>query len=258
MEDFKNEKVESYREVRRHIEELQNRLKSARSEFVKRDIVNELSKLEAERIQEENYFTDDATAQAVMAEEIPADLFPLLNSVWSRYSELVKSNRRHPRDILGMLVYLQYFDEEFLGFLSPRKLKLDVKYSMVRDTFYNSFSQLRRNVDGYREESERIGSGSYTKKYETDILKRMVEMRHSGLVEADRFFRRLRQFAGDLVDDLAGRRILCQNGGETLEFSTMDREAALRGLTVQEALQQLFDLADEAVAFMNVPDFRTR
>lgn len=257
MEDYREDKGRSYRNIRKNIEELQNRLKSARSEFAKSDIVNEISRLEAERLQDENLFADSDEEESAETES-PTEDFPVLNRIWHNYGDVTSQHRDQPNDFLGMVVYMEHFNREYIGFLSPRKLKLDVKYSMVRDTFYNLYSQLARTVEGFLEEAKRIRAGQYTKQYETDILKRMVEMRHSTFVDADRFFRRLRQFAEDLVDDLEESEILCQNGDETLAYTSLDRESELRGLTVRAALGSLFEFAAEAVEFLDVPDFQRR
>ena len=62
--------------------------------------------------------------------------------------------------------------------------------------------------------------------------------------------------AEDLIDDLEGNQILCQNGDEFLSYSTIDREIDLRGQSVKEAVERLYELADEAVNFIDVPDFQ--
>ncbi|WP_455381587.1 hypothetical protein [Salinispira pacifica] len=252
MEDYREDSVRSYRQIRQNIRSLQGKLRASHDALQKRKLIDELSHLEQERLRDGNLFTGDGAD----LNEVPEEDFPILGRVWDRYEALISENREQPSDVQGLIVYLRYFDEEFLGFLTPRKLKLDVKYSMVRDTFYNLYNQLERNLSNYQQESSRIGAGDYTKKYEEDILKRLVEMRNALFIEADRFLRRLRQFAEDLIDDLEGKQILCQNGDDFLSYSSIDREVDLRGLSVKEAVERLYELADEAVSFIDVPDFQ--
>jgi hypothetical protein len=254
MEDYKEDKGHSYRQIRQNIQKLQGKLRASHDSLQRSKIVDELSRLEQERLHDTNLFLGDGFQEDLS--DLSGDEYPILGRIWDRYEELVSKNRDQPSDVQGLIVYMHYFDEEFLGFLTPRKLKLDVKYSMVRDTFYNLFNQLDRNLSNYQQESKRIGDGDYTKKYEEDILRRLVEMRNSLFVEADRFLRRLRQFAEDLIDDLEGKQILCQNGDEFLSYNTIDREIDLRGLSVKEAVERLYEFADEAVGFIDVPDFR--
>jgi hypothetical protein len=254
MEDYREKKSTSSRQIRQDIQSLQARLKASHNSLQQRKIIDEISKLEQERLHDANLFVDDDVD--IEEDEISGEEFPILDHVRTIYDKIVAKNSDQNRDVLGLLLYLRYFDQEFLGFLTPRKLKLDVKYSMVRDTFYNLYNQVDRNLTGYLGESDRIKEGDYTKKYEQDILKRLVEMRNGLFIEADKFFRRLRQFADDLLEDLAENQILCQNGNEYLSYNTIDSETVLRALTVKEALEKMYDLAEEAVQFLDVPDFQ--
>lgn len=254
MEDYKEEKSQNYHQVRQDIQKLQGKLRASHDSLQRRRIVDELSRLEQERLHDGNLFAGDGSEDNPT--EVSGEDFPILGRIWDRYEQLVFANRDQTGDVQSLIVYMHYFDEEFLGFLTPRKLKLDVKYSIVRDTFYNLYNQLDRNLANYQQESKRIGDGDYTKKYEEDILRRLVEMRNSLFVEADRFLRRLRQFAEDLIDDLEGKQILCQNGDEFLSYTAIDREIDLRGLSVKEAVERLYELSDEAVGFIDVPDFQ--
>ncbi|HUX52525.1 MAG TPA: hypothetical protein VMW73_17180 [Spirochaetia bacterium] len=254
MEDYRENRSESKRRIRQDIQSLQSKLRATKDSLQKRDLVDKISKLEQERLNVENLFLDLPDEPPDQA--VPEQQFPILNHALKNYDTFVAKSREQNRDVLGLMLYLHYFSEEYLGFLSQRKLKLDVKYSMVRDTFYNLFSQIDRSMDTYRKESSRIGEGDYTKKYEEDILKRLVEMRQALFIEANKFFRRVRQFADDLLADLEGDPILCQNGDDFLSYSSIDRETELRGVTVQDALGKLYDMANEAVLYLDVPDFQ--
>jgi hypothetical protein len=158
--------------------------------------------------------------------------------------------------VQAVFLYTQYFDDEFLGMLTERKLRLDVKFSIERDTFYNLFSDLARHRDDYLVEAERIRDGDYSKSYEDDMLKRLVEMRHNLFIEADRFFRRLGRFAHDLVEDADGEGILCQNAEEQLQYSSIDREKVLPGRSVKQGVAMLSELCDEIVDYLDIPDFQ--
>ncbi len=254
MEDYKEDRLQGYRDIRQNIQNLQSKLRASHDSLQKRKIVDEISRLEQERLRESNLFADEGLV--VEEEEVSGEEYPILGGIWDQYEKVLAENRDQTRDVQGLILYLRVFDEELLGFLTPRKLKLDVKYSMVRDTFYNLYNQLERSLLNYQEESKRIGAGDYTKKYEDDILKRLVEMRNALFIESDRFLRRLRQFAEDLIDDLDGKQILCQNGDDFLSYSNIDRETVLRGLSVKEAIEKVYEFADEAVRFIDVPDFR--
>jgi hypothetical protein len=137
-------------------------------------------------------------------------------------------------------------------------MRLDVKYSVERDSFYDLMHQVTRSLKNYRTEADRIAEGSYAKQYESEILKRKVEMQHVVLGEIDWFFRKLRRFAKELLADIEGDRVLCQNPDEPLDYTTMDQERLLRGRTVRDGIDALHEYACEAVDYLDIPEFQQR
>src|SRR6056297_83777 len=256
MEDYREDSGLRRREVRRSIETLQGRLKKTQNPFQQSSIAGELGKLEAERMQLDSLF--DETPEQEAAEEAPEEQFPMLNRVYQENPDLLKKSQHLERDIRASILYVHYFEREFLGMFTSRKMRLDVKYSVERDSFYDLIHQVSRSLKNYRTEADRIAEGSYTKQYEADILKRKVEMRHSVLVEVDWFFRKLRRFAKELIIDSEEDRLLCQNPEEELTYSKIDHERLLRGLSVEEAIRKLFEYASEAVDYLEIPEFQQR
>jgi hypothetical protein len=254
MKDYFEESESS---VEQRIRRLQGKLKTSQNAFRRKSIVDELSKLEQERLSQGNLFTGaEGESKTAAGGEGDTEDFPFLASLRDRYPELLRRVSSHERDVQAVFLYTQYFDDEFLGMLTERKLKLDVKFSLERDTFYNLFSNLARRRDDYLVEAERIRTGEYSKSYEEDILKRLVEMRHNLFIECDRFFRRLGRFAHDLVEDMSGDGILCQNADDELEYTSIDRENVLRGRTVKQGVTMLAELCDEIVDYLDIPDFQ--
>ncbi len=256
MKDYFEDNKSSMEE---RIRRLQGKLKGSRNAFSRKSIIDELSKLEQERIKSGNLFADGETSNGQNADgggAAEAEDFPYLAALPDRYPELVRRISTHGRDVQAVFLYTQYFDDEFLGMLTERKLRLDVKFSLERDTFYNLFSNLTRHRDDYLVEAGRVDSGEYSKSYEQDILRRLVEMRHNLFIEADRFFSRLGRFAHDLVDDINGDGILCQNAEDELEYTSIDREKALRGRKVRQGVSMLAELCDEVVDYLDIPDFQ--
>lgn len=254
MEDYREDRLGRRRSLRKSIDSLQNKLKSTKNAFQMQSLADEISRLEQERIATDNLFTEEEVAE----EDAPISDLPVLAEVRSAYPEIGKNNRFLDREILSVYLYLHYFGEEFLGMMTSRKVRLDVKYSVERDSFYDFYHQVQRSVDNYRTEAQRIADGTYSKEYEADILRRKVEMRHALLVEVDWFFRKLKRFTKELLEDIDGDGLLCQNPDEDLEYTSLDRETVLRGKAVSEGIEELFELADEAVGFIAIPDFQQR
>lgn len=239
--------------LNKKIRNLESRLTRSTNEFAKKSLVDELGRLEQERLHSDNLFTGDEAEGAGPSEG--EDGLPILKRLQEQHPEILKEHKQQVREVQAIQLYLHHFDTEYIGLLNERKLRLDVKFSVERDGFYHAFSNLRRRADSYCVEASRIQSGEYAKAYEEDILKRMVEMRHNLFIETNRFFRHMLRFTEDLLEDLEGEAILCQNGSETLDYTRLDRETELRGQTVQEGLQSIHDFSAEVVAYLNIPDF---
>ncbi|MFP4375976.1 MAG: hypothetical protein ACLFP4_02930 [Spirochaetales bacterium] len=256
MEDYRETSSNRRSQIRRNMEQLQRQLKSTSNPFQKSSIAGELGKLEKERMQLDSLFDEEPEEEA--EEEAPEEQFPILNQIYRDSPELLRKSQHLERDVRASILYLHRFEAEFIGMFTSRKLRLDVKYSVERDTFYDIYHQVARTLMNYRTEADRIAEGSYAKQYEADVLKRKVEMRHATLVEVEWFFRRLRRFSKQLVTDIAGDGILCQNPHSELEYDTLDREKLLRNRSVAEALQMLWDFSSEAVAYLDIPEFQQK
>jgi len=192
MEDYRETHSTRRTHIRQNMEKLQRQLKFTSNPFQKSSIAGELGRLEKERMQLDSLF-DEPEEEA--EQEAPEEQFPVLNQIYRDSPELLRKSQHLERDVRASILYLHRFEAEFLGMFTSRKLRLDVKYSVERDTFYDIYHQVERSVTNYRTEADRIAEGSYAKQYEADVLKRKVEMRHATLVEVEWLFRRLRRFS---------------------------------------------------------------
>lgn len=258
MEDYRDDGGSRRRQIRRNIEALQGKLKNTKNPFQQSSIAGELGKLEQEQMQLESLFDEGESDDEEVQEEAPQEQFPLLNDIYQRNPDLLKKSQYLERDIRASILYLHYLEKEYLGMFTSRKMRLDVKYSVERDSFYDLFYQVSRSLKNYRTEADRIADGSYTKQYEADILKRKVEMRHAVLIEVDWFFRKLRRFAKELIADIEGDGLFCQNPHEELSYSELDGEEFLRGKTVEDGIRSLYEYASEAVEYVDIPEFQQR
>ena len=149
--------------------------------------------------------------------------------------------------------YLQFVEDEFLPLLSETRLKLDFKHSLERDGFYHRFGNLRRLFADLDDESSRMDP-YFAEKHAEDIRQRSFKKRRSIALEADKFFRSLVRFSGNLIDDINQGGSICLNYGDTLQFDRkLEGNRYLENQSVRDALGQLNDLATEIVKFLNVP-----
>ena len=162
------------------------------------------------------------------------------------------------REQLHLSAYLQFFENEFLPLLSEAKLKLDFKHSLERDGFYHRFGNLRRLFADLGDEGERMDP-YFVEKHAEDLRQRSFKKKRNLAVEADRFFRSLMRFSGDLVDDIAHGGSVCLNHGDTLQFDRrIEGRRYLEGESVRGALEQLNNLGKEILSFLNVPQIESQ
>jgi len=162
------------------------------------------------------------------------------------------------KDMFHLTLYARQFEREFLPFLTEKQLKLDFKFSMDRDSFYNSYQSFQRKIDDYREEIRRLADGMVSRDMDLEIRKRILKSARFIAADAARFFRAIERFAAELTEDATGDAVKCLNCDAEVSFDSIEGTRLLQGRTVSEALAELRDLAEEAVAYLNIPDIESQ
>jgi len=157
-------------------------------------------------------------------------------------------------EMFHLALYLRFFEKEYLPFLTEKHLKLDFKYSLDRDAFYNGFQALGRKIAQYRDENRRILEGSVNREMELEIRKRTVKLTRFIQADAARLFRSIERFCRDLEEDAHGDMVKCLNCNGVIAFDRIEGERVLQGRTVGGALAELRQFAMEALAYLNVPE----
>lgn len=159
------------------------------------------------------------------------------------------------KELLRFLLYLNFFEKELLTFLSEKRLKLDFKHSIERDSFYHRFSSISRRLKDFKEDAARIDSFEGT--HEKEMRQRSFKKRRNLFLDGDRFFRSLVKFSKDLIEDLQEDGLKCLNGNEVMEFDKLEGNKYLEGVKVRDALVKLGDFCREVVLYLNIPQVKT-
>jgi hypothetical protein len=171
--------------------------------------------------------------------------------------ERMESPDLSDNEINNFVLYIEFFNTEFLAILSERKMKLDFKYSMDREGFHHKFLTLKKHMDDYIQEMQRIKDGNYRGEVELDIKRRNLKLRRNLFVETYRFYKEILDFTNDLLEDLGSLGLKCLNGDDIITFELIEEKRYFEGYTVHEALQSLDKFSSEVIAFLNIPDFET-
>ncbi len=211
-------------------------------------------------IQEQDVNEEPASA------DDPLDEAPLLRAIAARNASMPPADAVPPfaepdtaptavqLEMYHLALYLRFFEKEYLPFLTEKQLKLDFKYSLDRDAFYNGLQALARKMTEYRGENRRLLEGEVTRERELEVRKRTAKLTRLVQADAARFFRAVQRFCRDLEDDAHGDMVKCLNCNGVIKFDAIEGERVLQGRTVGGALTELRQYAMEAIAYLNVPE----
>jgi len=155
------------------------------------------------------------------------------------------------KELFRFLLYLKFCEKEFLTFLSEKRLKLDFKHSIERDSFYHRFGSIFRRLQDIQEDASRIDN--YQGAHEQEMRQRSLKKKRNLSLDGDRFFRSLVKFSKDLSEDLQEDGLKCLNGNEVMEFDKLEGNKYLEGVKVADALVKLGDFCREVVLYLNIP-----
>jgi hypothetical protein len=236
-------------------ERVESRLKDLRGYREKILAVNVIDRKELE---EKGGGEDELAAYPILA-ELLAD------------NEALPANRRAEPFVAGdapptsaqtemfhLSLYARYFEREYLPFLTEKQLKLDFKFSLDRDAFYNRFQELQRKIENFREENARLAEGMVSRDMELEIRKRSYKLTRLIGVDAARFLRAVGRFCGELQEDARGDGVKCLNCNAEISFDHIEGERVLEGRTVRDALLELEQFASEAVSYLNIPEIESQ
>ncbi|MFP4364316.1 MAG: hypothetical protein ACLFR1_10665 [Spirochaetia bacterium] len=257
MSDYLSNPEEEYKKTLASIKKMKGILEVTKDADRKKRLAKELSGLKKLRIQLETMYDfshiDEQEEDVSTAYSSNEDSdYPILDSMWDRYAEKFEDEKED--DLKAILVYLSHFDNEFLSFLSERKLRLDFNHSIERDSFYNSFQQVYKKTTDYQREKRQNIDNSFFKAHEMDLRNRKMKMLRMLYLDIAKYFRKVRRFAGDLLENIEQGGGMCLNPDEKIEISEYESIESLRGLTVKEGIQELYSFCDELLGYLNMPD----
>jgi len=259
MEDYINDPEAEYKRILNALQQYRSLLKYSNNQAKSTEYKKQIKKLEQYREQIEDVFLFDKEEDEAntITDENWLQKFPFLQNLYRRYHSLDVEELADD-EIEGLTLYLKYFNDEFIPFLSERKIQLDFKYAYDRDSFYNTFQQLYRKYDDYINEVKRIRAGEYRQDHEQDAKRRKGRMRHLLLLEADNFFKAIFNFSEELIIDIDEEGVKCLNAESYIPYERYEDSKLLQGLTVYQGLKVLFDYSREIISFIDMPNLKTK
>jgi hypothetical protein len=204
-------------------------------------------------------------AAAPQEAEAPAE-FKHLRRLFEAESHRAKEERIPPlaaddaeptpvqEEVFNVMLYGRFFQAEFLPILTEKRLRLDYKFSIERDSFYGRYKDIERSLDEFREENERLSNGTVRPGMEQESYKRVIKLRGRIKSEAAKLFRAVRDFCDELIEDVDGDGVKCLNGGAEIVFDEIEGVRLLTGRRVIDALVVLAGFSSEVTAYLHVPE----
>jgi hypothetical protein len=157
-------------------------------------------------------------------------------------------------EIFNLMMYARFFQVEFLPVLTEKRLRLDYKFSIDRDSFYGRYKDVERSLNDFREENARLSSGTLRREMEQQSHKRVIKLRGKIKSDSAKLFRAVHRFCEELIEDADGDGVKCLNGSEEIVFDEIEGARLLAGRSVTDALVVLAGFSSEVVAYLNVPE----
>ena len=249
MAEETNNPLEELRQVNEAIRKFELVLKTTRDPRQKERVKKELVRLRNYREKFEHVYSLVEEKEENESWH-PFDGFDFLKQNVS----LQESYAIHDQEINAIIAIMQFFEKEFLAFLTERRLKLDFKYSLERDGFYHLYQDLMKRIQDFEDEIKIIEEANYSDNTLTEIKNRRLRKRRVLIIETDKLFRRCKHFTEDILKDLEMKGVACLNPDDQLNFDEIEGSRFLEGMTVKEALLALDSFAGEVIGFLNLPE----
>lgn len=247
---------EELKKLNHFIHQYETVYRTTKSDEQRDRVAKQLKELRSARqaILDVNFIDMEALQQAEALEE-----FKHLRRLLHAESRRSPTERLEPltpaqEEIFNLMLYTQFFKSELLPILTEKRLKLDYKFSLDRSGFYTTFSDLTRRLDDFRKENARLSSGTVSREIDMEIHRRNDKLKRQTKSDAAKFFRSVRGFCEELIEDADGDGVKCLNGGEEISFEDIEGKRLLEGRSVRDALVVLAGFASEVVAYLKVPE----
>jgi hypothetical protein len=238
-------------EQRQRVEKQLRELKRHREQILAVNIIDQKA---VRAVEESETLTDLPFLRTLVAREAELNQVQRLALLWTGEEPATPTQQ----EIYNLMLYMRWFRDEFLPFLTEKRLKLDYKYSIDRDGFYSRFQDVQRKLDSFGEENARLGERMAGHEIELEMRKRLGKLKREIEVDAAKFFHAVRIFARDLREDADGEGVKCLNGYEHILFDSIEGRRSLEGRTVRGALEEMARLASEIELYLNVPNIEAQ
>jgi len=249
MSDDLSDPKEEYLRTTKSIETLSRLVQLTSETKRKRYLQDEIERLTAYREQLAESFEldteeieqEDVKANGAISEDDEASQYPMLHSIRARYAERAGEQELKDPEIRNVIIYALFFEEEYLPVLDKKKLDLDRVSGLEMESFFNLFNAMKRRLEIFTSETELI----YEERGAKTLKK--IKAKQVLLVEVYKFFKRIRTFCEELVDDIDGPQNLCFNGNTEMRFAGYENDLTLVGLTVREVLERIAAFCHEVI-----------
>jgi hypothetical protein len=178
------------------------------------------------------------------------EMFKILNRI--RVTKVVEDSRDSEMD--AIISYVGFFENNYLPLLSEYYVKVDYNHSMKRDTFYPRYMEMKKIMKEYGYEVEVQSREEYNTIAVFKDKSIVYKLRQQYLMALDRYFKDLKVFIEELVEDHSTGGSIVLNPLDFVNMTEFEVDRKLDGYTVVSALVELQTFCDEIVRFLAIPN----
>jgi len=235
----------------RALKQLEAVYKTSTSPIQKRRVLKEIKDVKKLiRTLKGRLFLEGFSAGASKAPREEETGFSLLSLIGvSRYRDDSKD-----REIDAVVSFSDFFEKNYLPILSDYYIKLDFSHSIKRDTFYPKYMEIKKLLKEYDYELDILNREEYNSIAHVRGKSVLNKIRQRFLMLNDRFFKELKGFLEDIVDDFRNGGNVILNPTDKINLSEYESNRRLEGYSVIGTLTEMCSFAQEMVGFLSLPD----
>jgi hypothetical protein len=178
------------------------------------------------------------------------EIFKVLNRI--SVSKFQRGSRDTEMD--SIISYVDFFEKNYLPVLSEYYMKLDYNHSMKRDTFYPRYMEMKKIMNEYIYEVEVQSREEYNKIAVYKDKSIIYKLRQQYLMSLDRYYKDLRAFFEDLLEDHSSGGSVVMNPLDLINMSEFEVDRKLDGYTVINSIVEIHSFCKEIIQFLAIPN----
>jgi len=153
------------------------------------------------------------------------------------------NNAYKDKEMDAAITYADFFERNYLSILSEHYIRLDYSHSLMRDIFYPRFMEIKKLLKDYDYEIEVLNKEEYRNVNLYRDKSVVYNIRQNYLLSTDRYFKDLKHFLGELINDHESGGNIILNPFNMINLSEFEKDGKLDGYPVISAIDEIYQIS---------------